>query len=148
MNDRFWAWFDEFANPYTPLLRELSSRFGTEFQMVHTGGSCMAVEAVLEGFVLMITDAADVLSWWDERQAALRNGEPLGYAVGVYRLETYEHEGKQYTGIDSSEAVGWASSPQADSPEKLTRLIELAISSIGQPVTFDHVPDAALEVTQ
>lgn len=150
MSDRFWRWFDSFAGPYKPLMRELSDRFGTTFEMVHTGGGCMAIEATLEGYGLMITDAADTLSPWEERQANIgyEVGMAPGYAVGVYPIETYEHDGQQHAEMNTSEAVGWASNPRANSTEKLVRLIELAIASVGQPVTFSHVPDTALGTKQ
>lgn len=146
MSDRFWQWFDNFTEPYKPLMAELTRRFATEFEMVHTGGGCMAIEATLEGYGLVITDASDILSDFDERQKALQSGEPLGYAVGVYRMETYDFEGVQYTDMDTTEAVGWVSSPHADNAEKLGRLIELAIASVTRPITYEHVPDAALHV--
>lgn len=146
--EQFWRWFDEFTAPYKPLMRELSDRFGAEFAMVHTGGGCMAIEATLEGVGLMITDAADTLSSWEEHQSDIgyEVGMSAGYAVGVYPLETYEHDGQQYAEMTTSKAVGWASSPQANSAEKLIKLIELAIASVGQPVSFEHVPDTALDV--
>ncbi|MEC4763788.1 hypothetical protein VT930_11805 [Mycobacterium sherrisii] len=146
MSDKFWAWFDSFAEPYEPLMATLSERFGATFVMVHTGGGCMAIEATLEGCGLMITDTADILSSWDERQEAAQSGEPLGYAVGVYPLETYEQDGKQFTEVNTSEAVGWASSPRADGADRLIRLIELAIARVGQPINYEHVPDAELGV--
>lgn len=134
MSDRFWAWFNAFSAPYRPLMTHLSAHFGAEFAMFHSGGGCCAIQATFEGYGLLITDAEDTLSWHDERD------EQTGYGVGVYRLETYEHQGQQYTEF-GSEAIGWASSPHAGTAEKLIRLIELALDSVNRPaLSVGHVP--------
>lgn len=153
--DKFWQWFGEFEAPYKPLMAELSKAFGAEFSMWHTGGGNMALTANLEGaFGLLITEADDVLGRWEDRT------ETTGYAVGCYRLEQsdcgcwQDANGKPIKEpcdhgpyLDMGDQIGWASSPAANSTDRLVKLIRLALASVtDNPVGLGAHIDPALLV--
>ncbi len=152
MSDRFWRWFDNFTEPYKPLIAELSKAFGTDFYMVHTGGGAMAIECEkFEGNVgVMITEAEDVLGYWDDRT------DTTGYACGVYPIRDCDCwlDGQGIRGkcehpqhppsLDTQEAVGWASSPAANTTAQLVKLIRIALASVGQDVPIGQHIDPAL----
>lgn len=154
--DRFWAWFNDFTEPFKPVMEGLSKEFGAEFAMQHTGGGCMAIEADLEGgYHVMITDADDVLGYWDQRQP------DTGYAVGVYLLEACDcwvktgvawKDGCDHPAYPGQDAVGWASSPAVNTTPQLIKLIRLALASVnhrepGAACTgyMGHIDPALLE---
>jgi hypothetical protein len=62
----------------------LSERFGTQFELQHTGGNCVTIVAQLEGGIqVLITDCVSTLSpiqWHLDGRAA-------GFFIGVYRSE-------------------------------------------------------------
>lgn len=148
--DRFWAWFDRYADGYKTVIKKLTNEFGSQFSVWHTGGGCMAIEGSIGDRLVMITDAGDTLSRMDERKKARKQGHPLGYGVGIYdwipcdgrHWDSATQTLMESTGPcddpthreQSCEAVGWASSPEADTTKKLIRLIKIAVASVG---TFD-----------
>lgn len=128
----YWEYIDQYAASYGEIINDLSNTFGAEFRIEHTGGGCMAIEAVFEGCDLLITDADDVLSTMEERREALEAGTPLGYAVGVYQVKRYEDGGTSC--VERGDLVGWDSSRDANTSAELCALVRSALDSIGQPI--------------
>lgn len=127
--DRFWAYFDTWVESEKPLTDALSAEFGIPFRVVHTGGNCWAIEAAPfeGGYGVLITDAEDILTKRSERTA----GDGMGYAVGVYPMESQEYKGETIQ-VMGDDVVGWASSTEAHSPADVILLVKAALLTAAQ----------------
>jgi hypothetical protein len=149
-SDKFWEYFDSYADGYRELTDALTKEFGVQFQVWHTGGGCYAIESgPLEGgYNVIITDAAEILSHMRDRNEMLAKGIQVGYGVGVYPLEPVTlRDGT--TCMEQGECCGWASSPTAETPAQVVTLVKLALESVAtfkaDRDAFTHIDPALLE---
>jgi len=131
----YTQWFNRSADGYRALTDYLSTAFGTPFELIHTGGGCLAIEACqFEGNIgLLITDAEDILATWDER---VESDHPLGYAVGVYRVEDEYYQDMQGVwhtvrgcSTDTEGALlAFVIDHDADTPDEVSALVARALA--------------------
>lgn len=108
---------EQWARGYRPITDMLTLHFGTAFEMWHTGGGCMAIQATLDGGMeVMVTDYIDTLSSPQKRLDAEMEGLSLGYSVGLYSPAD-----------DYCETKGWAQHADARTGQDVVDLVILAL---------------------
>lgn len=107
----------EWNGGYQWLCNWLTDYYKTEFSVGHTGGGCMAIDAVFEGGLqVMITDAEDTLSSMPRRREKSEAGIDLGYSVGLYSPAD-----------EYCDTRGWATHQHAKTVLDVNALIKMAL---------------------